>query len=433
MAVEDPIRRRRRRRRRQPGRGAALVALALAALTGMVAGATMNHLLGQAAPAPRAVAPLSPPPDEVAPIERRMTQLAEPLHVLFLASDVTWEQRHGLRTQGLRGNTDTMLLARFDPARQDVRAISIPRDTRVPIEGHGTFKINAANPYGGPVLAAQTVADLLGVQIDRYVLVNTRAVIQLVDALGGIDLDLPQNYRYDDFTGKLHIRLNKGPNHLDGRMAHDFLRFRHDGRGDIGRIQRQQMFLQAAWAQWLTARNLLLLPELVGLVRENLETDLSMGEIIRVANWVRDLNQRHVRMVMVPGREAIVAGGWYWLPDLPATRRLAQAFLVNGVSTPLASPRDLRVALRDGVGDRQAITRLERALSQAGYGHIQYAGREPQLGHVTTQVIAQNGDEGSADHLARVIAARDIRVEATGIMGFDMTVVMGRDWAARLH
>ncbi|MEB3329245.1 MAG: LCP family protein [Candidatus Sericytochromatia bacterium] len=420
-----------RRRQRGAERGAAAVALVGAAGMGMVVGATMNHLLGahlQQAPRPplqAAASVATPEPAEVSGL------LEAPLHVLFLASDVTWERRGGQRALGLRGNTDTMILARLDPARRDVRLVSVPRDTRVPIPGHGTFKINAANPYGGPVLAAQVVADLLGVQIDRYVLVNTRAVIELVEALGGLDLDLPRDYRYDDFAGKLHIRLSKGHNHLGGQLAHDFLRFRHDGQGDIGRIQRQQMFLQAAWEQWLTPRNLLALPELVALARENLETDLSVAELMRLAGWARDLDGRAVRMVMVPGREAVVNGGWYWQADTAATQRLVQAFLVNGVESPLASPSRLRVALRDGVGDRAAVEQAQDALHRAGYTHVSYLGEEPLLGQVATRVIAQNGDEGSAHGVARVLAARDVRVAATGVRGFDLTVVVGRDWTTR--
>jgi LCP family protein required for cell wall assembly len=422
-----------RRRQRGAERGAAAVALVGAAVMGMVVGATMNHLLGarlQQVPRPplQAAAAVATP----APVEAPAI-LQEPLHVLFLASDVAWERRGGHRALGLRGNTDTMILARLDPSRRDVRLVSVPRDTRVPIPGHGTFKINAANPYGGPVLAAQVVADLLNVQIDRYMLVNTRAVIDLVDALGGIDLDLPRDYRYDDFTGKLHIRLRKGRNHLDGRLAHDFLRFRHDGQGDIGRIQRQQMFLQAAWEQWLTPRNLLALPELVSLARENLETDLSMAELMRLAGWARDLDGRAVRMVMVPGREAVVNGGWFWQPDTAATQRLVQAFLVDGVETPLASPSRLRVAVRDGIGDRAAVEQVQDALQKAGYTHVSYLGEEPLLGQVATRVIAQNGDAGSAQGVARVLEARDVRVAATGVRGYDLTVVVGRDWTARVH
>ena len=428
----DRVRRRRRRRQRGPRRAAAFLMLGAAALLGMLVGASANALFG-APPGPTVPQVTLAPVGELQPVAPQVLGLQKPLHVLFLASDVVWEGRGRALQQGLRGNTDTMMLARLDPVRKDVRLVSIPRDTRVPIPGHGTFKINAANPYGGPVLAAQTVADLLGVQIDRYVLVNTEAVTRLVDALGGITLDLPRAYRYDDFAGKLHIRLPQGRHHLSGRQAHDFLRFRHDGQGDIGRIQRQQMFLQAAWEQWLTPANLFALPDLVGLMRNNLETDFSLAELARMAAWARDLGDQKVRMVMVPGRQALVGGGWFWQPDEKAARRLVQAFLVDGVAAPLAAPRDLRVALRDGVGDRQALNCLQFALQRAGYVQARYAGREPLLGQSRTRVIAQNGDEGSADGLARVIKAPDVRVAATGVLGYDVTVVMGQDWVQRLN
>jgi hypothetical protein len=152
-----------------------------------------------------------------------------------------------------------------------------------------------------------------------------------------------------------------------------------------------------------------------------------------MAAWARELGDQKVRMVMVPGREALVGGGWFWQPDEVAARRLVQAFLVEGVAAPLAAPRDLRVALRDGVGDRRALNRLQSTLQRAGYVQAHYAGREPLLGQSRTRVIAQNGDEGSADGLARVIKAPDVRVAATGVLGYDVTVVMGRDWVQRLN
>ena len=82
--------------------------------------------------------------------------LDHPLNVLFMGTDVDYVLRHGKEVLGLRGNTDTMILARLDPTHQQVHLLSIPRDTRVPIPGHGTFKINAANPYGGPKLAEKS-------------------------------------------------------------------------------------------------------------------------------------------------------------------------------------------------------------------------------------------------------------------------------------
>lgn len=420
-----------RGRRRGPARSTYLTALIMAAAMGLAGGFGLEAVLASGSPAP---APLASPGEPVAaatvapsPLGLLPT-LEQPLNVLFMATDVSWEYRGGGRTPGLRGNTDTMMLARFDPQRGDARILSIPRDTRTPIPGHGTFKINAANPYGGPTLAVRTVGQLLDVPVDRYVLINTRAVIQLVDALGGVEIYVPKDLNYDDWSGKLHIHLKKGPNRLDGQQAHDFLRFRHDDLGDIGRVQRQQLFMQAAVRQLLTPANLLQVPRLAGLVKQNMETDLSTGELIRLATWGRGLDGSKVRMTMVPGREGLIAGGWYWVPELGAAHRLVEGFLMGRTVAEARAPGRVRIALRDGVGDRQALARLKKALAGAGYAWVEEAGRDARLGHEITQIIAQNADEAGAEELAAALGVGEVVVAVTGELSSDVTIVMGRDW-----
>ena len=97
------------------------------------------------------------------------------------------------------GLSDSMLLLRFDPKKEKVSVLSIPRDTRVYIDGYGVRKINHANEYGGPALAASTASELLGgINIDRYVRVNVQGVEKLIDALGGVTVDVPKNMKYND-------------------------------------------------------------------------------------------------------------------------------------------------------------------------------------------------------------------------------------------
>jgi anionic cell wall polymer biosynthesis LytR-Cps2A-Psr (LCP) family protein len=98
-----------------------------------------------------------------------LPKLSKPLNVLLMATDVNFTVKDGKKVMGLNGNTDTMIVIRFDPTTEQIRMLSIPRDTRVPIPGHGTFKINSANPYGGRDLAKQVVSEFLdGVVIDKY-------------------------------------------------------------------------------------------------------------------------------------------------------------------------------------------------------------------------------------------------------------------------
>ena len=426
-------RRRRLARRRGPGLKEYLLAMAVTIMTGLVVGV----LVGEAyAPSSVAVAgdPTATEPGGGTGQDGGFSlvpRLAEPLNVLVMATDVNYTVKNGKRVMGLTGNTDTMILARFDPATAQVRAVSIPRDTRVPIPGHGTFKINAANPYGGPTLAARVVADFLGVQVDRYILLNTRAVVQIVDALGGIDVFVPKRMYYNDWSGKLHINLQKGWNTLDGKKAHDFLRFRHDELGDIGRVQRQQAFVQAVLKKYLTPGNLLKTPQLIGMAKENLETNLTNEELVKLVTLGKDLDRDRVQLTMVPGVADTVDGVSYWIANEPSTRRVVDSFLTAQAVSEAKNPRFYKVAIRDGVGDRGGTRAVRSVVAQAGYGAVDLDGLAPQLGLAETQIIAQNADIAGAQALATALGCGKVVVAATGNIYADYTIVVGKDWGQK--
>jgi LCP family protein required for cell wall assembly len=353
------------------------------------------------------------------------------MNLLFMATDVEYTYKNGRRTMGLRGRTDTMILARMDPASHEARLLSIPRDTRVSLPGYGHVKINAANPYGGPDLAVQTVSDFLGINVDRYMVVNTRGVIQIVDALGGVDMFVPKDLNYDDNAGKLHIHLTKGMNHLDGQLAHDYLRFRHDDLGDIGRVQRQQAFMQAVMKQYFTPLNLLKTPLLLAAARENMVTNLTQEELLQLVGWGRSVNREAVQLAMVPGTDALIGGGWFWVPDEVGTRRVVSTFLTGEEAAEAKAPAAYRLAVMDGVGDAAALSRLRRALASSGYTAIELDGKAPEQGQAETQIIAQNADVEGARAVAQALGLGKVVVAATGDIRADYTIVMGRDWAER--
>ena len=261
------------------------------------------------------------------------------------------------------------------------------------------------------------MSTFLGVPIDRYLVLNTQGVIQVVDAMGGVNVFVPKAMNYDDNTGKLHIHLDKGWNFLDGRHAHDFLRFRHDDLGDIGRVQRQQAFMQALISQYMTPLNLLQTPRLFAVAKANLATDLTPQELLRIVAWAKDLGRGDVTQAMVPGREAIIHRGWYWAADPVTTHQIVQNFLLGTANPAVVAPAQIRVSLLDGVGDRHALERLRVALVQAGYASVELDGKADQMSRDRTEVIAQNADQAGAQALAATLGLGVVVVASTGVMG----------------
>lgn len=240
-------------------------------------------------------------------------QLTRPVNVLVMGVDRTSPDK-----SGLNGNSDTMLLVQFQPGAGKVQALSLPRDTLVHIPGYGRDKLNAANAYGGPALAAQSVNQLLnGVSLDRYVRIDTQGLIQLVDALGGVEVNIAKPMHYRDRTQKLTIDFAAGKQRLMGQKLQEYLRFRNDELGDIGRVQRQQAVLKDVKAQLLNPVTILRMPQILHVAQQNLDTNLSMAEILALLGFMQSNQGLKLQTTMLPGRFSR-PGEYkrsYWVPD----------------------------------------------------------------------------------------------------------------------
>lgn len=221
--------------------------------------------------------------------------------------------------------SDTMIVASVDPGTGTVSALSIPRDTRVTIPGRpGYDKIGHAYAYGGPQLAERTVEEFLGIPISYYVTMDWQGFISIVDILGGVDLYVEQNMNYDDPYGALNIHLKKGYQHLDGDKAGQYIRFRHDELGDIGRVQRQQRFLKAMSDEMFQVGTLFKLPALTATLRQYVSSDMPPLVMLKLANTLKDFRDGGLKAELVPGKFATIDGLSYWVPDKEGTKTLVR-------------------------------------------------------------------------------------------------------------
>ncbi len=335
----------------------------------------------------------------------------------------------------LNGMSDAMLLIRFDPATQKVAVLSIPRDSRVNIQGVGTTKINFANYAGGASLSAQTVSQVLGdIPIDRYIRFNVNGFGKLVDALGGIDIYVPKKLKYQDDSQHLYINLNAGQQKLNGSKSIQYMRYRHDDLGDIGRVQRQQAFFRAFIDQKLKPEFIAKFPEILGIVKDNIDTNLSVEEVLALASYTSKIDRKSIQMHMAPGRFSN-PGEFdnlsYWILD---NRLLAKLMSQNfGVmksadaSTDNSSP-SLRVAIQDSMSQPEGAKKATTILSKAGYAQVFAASDRWTKPIAKTQIIAQNGDRASAEKLRDALGIGEVLVESTGDIESDITVRVGKDW-----
>lgn len=220
------------------------------------------------------------------------------------------------------GRSDTLFVVMLDTDGDNVSLLSVPRDTRVKIPGYGWDKINHAFAFGGHKLTQETTEELLGIRINNYVMIDFKGFKGLVDAIGGVDIEVekPMSY-YDEWDG-FTIDLAPGMQHMDGEKAIQYVRYR-DEEGDIGRIRRQQKFLRAVYNKVTSVEIISHLPALVKQANQMIDTDLSLSDMMDLAQAMHGMMEKQgsLHTATVPGLPEYIDGVSYWIPDITDLRQ----------------------------------------------------------------------------------------------------------------
>lgn len=273
---------------------------------------------------------------------------------------------NGSNTDRFAGTrSDTILLVNIDPATHSINAISIPRDSKVYLaDDKGVQKINHAHALGGVELTKKTVEDTLGVKIDRYIVISTDGVRKLVDTIGGIPVYVEKPLNYDDYSGKLHIHLDKGVHVLNGVEAEGFLRFRHDGLGDIGRTSRQQWFLKSLLDTMQKPSIIPQIPEALKIAMAYIKTDMTLYELSHFAALMRDINMDSVEVATLPGQPSTKGTISYWILDPEKTQEVIDRLIYR---VKPESVEKLSVGIMYSAKKEVAALEVKERLEEFGY------------------------------------------------------------------
>ncbi|MFC3997056.1 LCP family protein [Nocardiopsis sediminis] len=320
------------------------------------------------------------------------------LNILVIGSDGRDDMERGAQDDLGVGHTpgqrsDTMMLVHLNNERDRVTVVGIPRDSWVDIPGHGTDKINAAYAYGGPQLAVQTVESATNVRIDHYIEVNFTGFVDVVDALGGIEVCLPE--AIDD--PKANLTMAAGTHRVDGREALAFARTRQTTKGDLDRIERQQQVIAALLDQAVSSDTLgdpqkfaAFLDSALGSI--TVDEGLDTATINRLGGQLRSIGLDDVSFTQVPiaqmdfwtprGDVAVVwdeAAAGAMFADIAADRPLgADAEASGGDGGPGDSPsggdpdaevapQDIRLQVFNGMGTPGIGAQARSDLATAGF------------------------------------------------------------------
>ena len=236
----------------------------------------------------------------------------------------------GVDEDGYR--TDLILLCQINRADKRIQILQIPRDTRVNNKRNDK-KINSAY-YSGFDVISREIAQVTGITPEHYVMVGFDGFQEIVDAVGGVTLEIPFAMKYDDPAQDLHIDLPAGKQKLDGEKAEMYMRYRkgNDGNGyaegDVGRLSAQKELYNAVGDKLLSPLGLLRLPAVYSAVKKNTETNFTGGEIFGIMKDVMRIGKDRVTIDTLPGSGKYVGGVSYFVYDAKATEKLvAEKFI----------------------------------------------------------------------------------------------------------
>lgn len=341
------------------------------------------------------------------------------------------------------GRSDTILLFHLDPRDKSISLLSVPRDTKVEVPGISFSKISEANARGGAALATRLVSSMLNnTRIERYVRVSSNAFRELVDLVGGVEVFVPRAMSYTDSAQKLKINLAKGWQTLNGEQAEQFARFRNDGLGDIGRIQRQQSLIQAIRDRLASPSVLVRLPQIVRLMQKYVDTNLNYEEILTLANFGLQLERDNFKLVMLPGRSSSEKGDLrsYWIVDAIGRDRIMAQYLNQSVPdfeqgrirNPSDSllPKNLKISVQNASSKPTSAKNVAEFLTKKGFFNVSLVQDAPQKQR-QSQIIVQQGDLEAANLLQKELGGGKLEASSTGEINSDLTLRVGEDWVKR--
>lgn len=367
--------------------------------------------------------------------------------------------------------TDTIMVASYNPNTQKANLLSIPRDSytgKNTAKATASLKINALyNIEKTPEKTLKAVNEITGLDIKYYVIVKTEALIQLVDAIGGVEFNVPIDMKYDDPTQDLHIDLKAGTQKLDGEKAEQVLRFRHSnpdkitgqmstypseyGNDDFGRMRTQRDFISALLKQTLKPGNIFKLGEILEIAHKNVETNLELSYIKDYIPYAVEFNTDNLQTATLPGTT----------PDMKDTNNVS-IFVINKKlsteliqsmfygdsteeesedntitnslnttsnsisSTTTVKDDELKIELINGSGNTSKLEEAKTKLEEAGFT-VKKTGKTSTISK-TVITNKKNATDEQLKNIKQVLNAGSISTNKQASSQVDVTIVIGEDF-----
>ncbi|MFI5359278.1 MAG: LCP family protein [Halanaerobiales bacterium] len=323
---------------------------------------------------------------------------------------------------------DTIILASIDLERKEIGLLSIPRDTRVKIPGHGMNRVNASLAFGGIDLTLATLEDFLAVPIDYYVQTDFQGFARIIDAIGGVELDIKEPLKYVDRAGGVYIDLPAGRRVLNGKESLDYVRYREPVKGDIGRVERQQKFIKAMVKRVLSPDIIVKLPAIYNEIRQAVDTNIPVQDITPFMRLITEMDLRRMETVTLPGEPQYINGASYWVPDNEETKILVNN-LIRSKEYIKNGQYNLRIVNGNGVPGQAA--KFASKMEKYGF-NIHSLANASRYDYLTTEIhYYDEANEEIAMKIKELIGGKLCFVETTEAepvgRGEDIQIILGAD------
>lgn len=323
--------------------------------------------------------------------------------------------------------SDVMMIASVDLINKTVSVLSVPRDTRVKLPRLERWaKINEAHSRGGVSYTIDTVSQFLGISIDNYVVIKQEAIMEAVNALGGLKLKVARDMDYDDNWGQLHVHLKEGEYTLDGQQVVGFMRFRHDAEGDFGRIKRQQQVIQKLSEQVTSPQVMLKALGLIDVLQKYVRTDLSKDQQIALAHLMHKVGQANIQTLSLPVADTATIDGISYVIADEDKKEAAVDWIING--NPDAMNRLITVQVKNQSGDPGLYQKTYDCLRHYGF-HVIHGGRARGETLTAPRVVQRTNIRGAGKRVLEVLGVTG-NVEKSEEDGADVTIYVGTELQA---
>ena len=366
------------------------------------------------------------------------------LRVLVVGLDYDYDRLDQPTSKSSR--SDVIMAVDIDFRNHRINELSIPRDMIATLPNGQKAKINQAQSDGGIAEAKTVIADWMGIpSFDRYVVLRINTSKDIINAVGGIDVDVKNSdalkktgpngpIDYDDSWGHLHTHLKPGLQHLDGERAVGYARFRHDWCSDPCRIMRQQQVLHAIVDKIEHDRlnTLLSAQKLLAVVRKDVDTDFTTTEQVASVVALAHLAPRDIHTAQVPYVASVILPtyGDSLVPDETAKQRLVASMFPDAFASAGVAAAGLRVRIENGTAVPGLAARFAVDLRREGF-RVDTIANAATHDVVTTRIETASSDPSLPSRIRKALGGTGaIVVPATtsaGSDGPDVTIVLGRD------